>query len=553
MQENIKIFALGGLDENGKSLYVVSYNEQLYIFDAGLRYPEEKLLGVDIILPDYEYLLSVKDQIRGIFLTHGHDENIGALPFILEEIPGVDVYATNFTLLSLFNSAKRLKKNINSAIFHRITENQTFIVNGMTVHSFAVTHSVPESCGFALETEKGLIVYPGDFIIDFSARPPYSCNVERMLELAKKPTLALLSESYNASYQGYVNPTQHILPKIVPILEETKGKVFVSIYGQTISQFEELLKAAIQTKRKVYLYTAFSKDIFDLLKKHIESFTFDDSLFTTNIFENDTLVIISELGNKVFEQLTNLAENKDENSLHPAMDDTIVIASPAHTGTELSFARILDKLYKTEARVVNLTKDITSMHAGSEDLKTMLSIFKPKYYIPVRGYYSKMIENAKIALNLGYNHKNIFVYDNGMVINIRNGEIVPATVDQDFIQCSEIMVDGIGIGDVGNVVINDRRKLQQDGTMIIGISFSMMSRKIVTPPEIQIRGFKVADERAFKDRIGTLFREVVHEYIQKPGLIDFNELRQLCKDRILEQIRTEMDKEPMVLPVIISV
>ena len=223
MNETVKIFALGGMDENGKSLYVVDYNSQLYVFDAGLRYPEESLLGVDVILPGFQYLIAHKDRIRGFFLTHGHDENMGALPFILEEIGKVDVYGTNFTLLSLYQTADRFSKDIRKATFHQISGNQSFVVNGMKIHAFSVTHSVPNACGYALETENGMIVYPGDFILDFSCKPPYDTNLNRIMEIAKKPTLALLAESYNSSYRGFVAPNNHL--QLNTIMDEVKGRI----------------------------------------------------------------------------------------------------------------------------------------------------------------------------------------------------------------------------------------------------------------------------------------------------------------------------------------
>ena len=276
------------------------------------------------------------------------------------------------------------------------------------------------------------------------------------------------------------------------------------------------------------------------------------SLLTNNIFEHDCVVIVSELGNKVFEKLEEIAvANDTDKSLKINSEDAFVIASRAHAGTEVSFARILDKLYKTNAAIYNVSKEFISMHAGSEDLKTILSIFKPKYYIPVRGYYNKLVENAKLALELGYNHSNMLVYDNGMVANIENGQLIR---NIESVQADEIMVDGIGIGDVGNVVINDRRKLKQDGVMIIGVSFSMATRKIVAGPDIQIKGFVVnKSSTSFTDRVSKVFAETVFDFVQKPGLVDFNELRTLCKEKVQALLKSEFDKDPMILPVIISV
>lgn len=552
MNENIKLFALGGMDENGKSLYVVEYNEQIYVFDAGLRYPEESLLGIDVILPGFQYLINNKNRIKAFFLTHGHDENMGALPFIIESLGKVEVYGTAFTLLSLYHTADRFNKDIKEAVFHTIGTNETFVVNGMTIHSFGVTHGVPNACGYAMETENGLIVYTGDFILDFSQKAPYDTNLSRIMDISKKPTLVLLAESYNSTYKGFVAPNNHLSNRLNTIFDEVKGRVFISMYGQTIFQLQEIIDSARASKRKVFLYTRQVRETVSLLKGEIKGFNLPDNIITNNIFDKDCVVVVSELGSKVFEILDEIAKANDtEKSLRITSDDAFVIASPARAGTEISFARILDKLYKTDAQVYNVSKDYVSMHAGSEDLKTILSIFKPKYYIPVRGYYNKLVENAKLALDQGYNHGNILVYDNGMVASFSNGQLVRT---METIQADEIMVDGIGIGDVGSVVINDRRKLQQDGVMILGVSFSMSTRKIVAGPDIQLRGFILnKSATAFVDKVSKCFADTVYEFVQKPGLVDFNELRMLCKERVSNLVKSEVNREPMILPVIISV
>ena len=422
----------------------------------------------------------------------------------------------------------------------------------MTIHAFGVTHGVPNACGYAMETENGMVVYTGDFILDFSEKPPYDTNLARIMDIAKKPTLVLLAESYNATYNGFVAPNNHLSNRLTTIFDEVKGRVFVSMYGQTIFQLQEILDSAHSCKRKVFLYTRQVRETVSLLKGEIKGFNIPANLLTNNIFEKDCVVVVSELGNKVFEKLDEIATANDtDKSLKITSEDAFVIASPAHAGTEISFARILDKLYKTNAQVYNVSKEYVSMHAGSEDLKTMLSIFKPKYYLPVRGYYNKLVENAKLALKQGYNHGNVLVYDNGMVATFENGQLI-RTLEQ--IQADEIMVDGIGIGDVGSVVINDRRKLQQDGVMILGVSFSMATRKIVAGPDVQLRGFILnKSATAFVDKVSKCFADTVYEFVQKPGMVDFNELRSLCKERVGNLIKTEVDREPMILPVIISV
>lgn len=301
------------------------------------------------------------------------------------------------------------------------------------------------------------------------------------------------------------------------------------------------------------MYTDYSKNILDTLQGLYENPFIDEKNISTNPLEVNSVILVMDLGSKVFETLTKIAEsNENEDSLKITEEDAFILASPPHTGTELMYAKILDKLYRTNAQIFNISsKEMVSMHAGSQDLKMLLSILKPKYYMPIRGYYIKMIENAKLAVDLGYNHNNILVYDNGMVANFEDGVLIRS---HESVECKEIMVDGIGIGDVGSVVINDRRKLSSDGVMILGISFSMSTRKIVAGPDIQMRGLIfLKDANEIVDKISGIFEKTVFDYVQKPGLVDFNELRNICKENISRVVRSDLGKDPMILPVIISV
>lgn len=553
MKEVVKIFALGGLDENGKNLYVVDVDEDLYVFDAGIRYPEESLLGIDVILPGINFLFENRRRIKGFFISHGHDENMGAIPYLCEEINNVSIYGTKTTIAFIKDVASRYKKKIADSQFYELKRNEDVLVAGRMIYTCAVTHGSGDAIAYALETKHGLVVYTGDFIVDFSAEAPYDFNFKKLMELSQKPTLCLLSESYNASYHGHVAPNYKLSNRFLQIIEDVKGRVIVSLYGQNMFGLKEILTCAKKSRRKIYLYGDYSKYIINMIKEFDTSF-FDSVTYTTNIYEKNSIILICELGNKVFDLLTQISflNANGENEAKINEEDVFVIASPAHTGTEVSFAKNLDKLYKTGASVFNISnKEVISMHAGSEDLKLILSTLKPKYYMPVRGYYMKMIDNAKLALDLNYNHKNILVYDNGMVAKFENGEFVP---DYENIECSEIMVDGIGIGDVGSVVINDRRKLSRDGVMIIGISFSMQTRQIVAGPDVQMRGLIfLKDADYIVKTVGSAFEKLVFDYVQTPGLVDFNELRMLCKEQITKLVKTELGKEPMVLPVIISV
>ena len=553
MKEIVKIFALGGLDENGKNLYVVDVNDDLYIFDAGIRYPEESLLGIDIILPGINFLFENRRRIKGFFLTHGHDENMGAIPFLCEEIDDVPIYATKTTIAFVKDAANRYKKVIKNSQFVEIIPGNDFVVANRNIYTYEVTHGSGDAVAYALETNYGLVVYSGEYIVEYAGEYPYRFDFRKLIELSKKNVLCLLSESYNASYKGHVSPNYKLLNKILQISDDVKGRMIVSLYGQNMYGLKEVLTCAYRTHRKIYLYGEYSNYILDLLK----ALNYGDQIkklkFTNNIFEKNCLILVCELGGKVFDLLSKISEiDNGENELKLNEDDAFIIASPAHTGTEVSFAKILDKLHRTGAMVYNISnKEVLSMHAGSEDLKLLLSVLKPKYYMPVRGYYMRLIDNAKLALELNYNHNNILVYDNGMVANFENGEFVPSFEN---VECNEIMVDGIGIGDVGNVVINDRRKLSHDGVMIVGISFSMQTRQIVAGPDVQMRGLIFLKDADYIIKIvGEAFEKIVYDFVQTPGIVDFNDLRMICKEQITKLVKAELGKEPMVLPVIISV
>ena len=265
MKEIVKIFALGGLDENGKNLYVVDINEDLYIFDAGIRYPEESLLGIDIILPGINYLFENRHRIKAFFISHGHDENMGAIPFLCEEIQA-PVFATKLTIALIKDAAKRYKKEEVNIPFVEIKRDETIHVDDKTIYAFAVTHGSSEAVGYALETKHGLIVYSGDYILDFSADEPYRSDFNRISYLSTKPTLCLLTDSYNSTYKGMVSPNHKIYHRLCQIMEDVKGRIFISLYGQNLFGLQEIIAATIKSKRKLLLYTDYSKNILDTLQ-----------------------------------------------------------------------------------------------------------------------------------------------------------------------------------------------------------------------------------------------------------------------------------------------
>lgn len=503
MEDHIRVFALGGLDEPGKDCYVVEINNDIFVIECGLSLPDKTIPGIDFVLPNADYLIANKDRIVAYIITHGHDEVFGALQYFYNQAPA-PIYCSNPTAIIMTAEAKRfgLKPNFKFEIVHPSESKE---IKGRTVHFFQTAHNASYSFGVAIKTSRGNIIYTGDYIIDFTAKDKgYYFDLKYLEKISVDPTFLLFNESKGANKSGYCSPKHQATPLIERYFLFGGKRIFITCFWQNFFRINEICQLARRSGRKIYFYNDFTSYVMAELMKADESI----SLRPTDIIRKEDLlripnsqVVILLLGRgiKLYEEMTKLVEktNEDKRIVLGKNDVFINCALPTPT-LETIATRSVDNLYRSDCEVVWIKpKDIRSMHAREDDIKFFLSSLRPKYFIPIRGSYVNMMASAKLALkmNIGLAHNNVFIIDNGMVVDFPS-EGSPSIIpnDDNEINIAPILVDGLGISNVAEEVINDRRALGEDGVVIIACSVSRSEQKIIAGPDCQMRGFVFAKE-----------------------------------------------------------
>ncbi len=562
MNDVVKILPLGGQAEMGKNMYVININEKLFIIDAGFRFPESEKLGVDIIIPSFDYLKERKDQIAGIFITHGHDDTMAALPYLLEQI-SVKVYAPTLTadlIVEMIEQHNRLNRTRITADIVRVRRKSDIDVAGVHIKFFPVTHSIPGSIGIAFETSEGYIVHAGEFIIDFGAPSGFKTDIQTMMEIGSKGVLALLCESSYAQKPGYTSPKHKIKDKIDPIFEDATGRIIVASYAQNIFRTKEIIELTKRYNRKIVFY---GRDKYDntnsivrmgnQLKKAVIEIPKENIAFKSQIgrpdIDDQLVVLLTGRPTRIYHDISDIIDGGDE-MLKINEKDTFIVVSPVVPGTEKIATKAQNELYKTDAKIyIFKNKDLSSMHASIEDLKVMLQIFHPKYYIPIRGEYQHFIANAAVAKESGLPEENVIIMDNGEEITFKDGQLQHA---REYYEIEDVMIDGIGVGDVGMKVIDDRIQLSNDGVVIIGMTIND-KREIAANTDVQTRGFVyLKDSEHVVKGILKIAEDTMTEN-QTNSDVDVADIRQMIKDKAYKYIVKQTGKKPVILPIVIEI
>lgn len=555
MENNIKLFALGGLDESGKNMYIVEINNEIFILEAGLKYPESSMPGIDSIIPDTQYLVQNKSRVKGYFISHGHDDTMGALPYLIKEIPA-PVYCSNVTAYFIEDAAKRFHCDVKFN-FVIVKSGQSIKIGKVDFLFFSTTHSIGESLGCGIATEDGYIVYATDFIMDYGALPQYRMDIKTLAKLAEKKILCLMCESLGADKQGHTSPNHKLTPHIERLFLETSGRIIAAVYTQNLFGVREIIDLAIRSKRKIVLYSKEMEQIIRQVSKlGILSIPQGFLLTTDDIGRpgcEDIVILVSGVGEKVFHSLSRIAGGDKVKNLVVQESDTFVIATPPVNGLEVTFAKTVDDLYKSGAKILSVNKKkIVSMHAHCEDIKMMLSLLMPKYYMPIKGDYRLLVANAEVAMSAQstFNHNNVLVYDNGMVAEFKNGQYLGCTKN---INAGDVMVDGLGVGDVGSYVLTDRQKLADNGILVIAASIDSKDKTIIAGPDIQMRGLVyLKDNDELVREISKIFESMIFELITR-GNMEIKDAKIKIKEKLLIAIRRGTGKDPIILPEIIAV
>lgn len=559
----VKILPLGGQAEMGKSMYCIEIKDKIFILDAGFRFPEINKLGIDIIIPSFDYLKENASRVVAIIITHGHDDVMGALPYLLEAV-NAPIYAPALTADLIDQMLKRHKKHNNFKInyqLNRVKRNDSIEIDGVPVEFFPVTHSIPGSVGVALWTRDGYIVYCGEFIIDFGAPEGFRCDIQKMMEIGKKGVLALLCESSYSKNSGYTSPKHKLTDKIDNIFEDSEGRIIISSYAQNIFRTKEIVELTKKYNRKIVFYGRDKYDstnsivrIGQRLKKAVINIPKEIIAFSTDIgkkgIDDDLVVLLSGTPQRIYHDINDIIDGGDE-YLKLNENDTFIVASPVVPGTEKIANRAINELYKTDSNIhVLKNKELTSMHASQEDVKVIIQIFNPTYFIPIKGEYQHFISNMEVAMSMQVLQENIPIIDNGEILTFKNGVLEDY---RDTIEVEDIMIDGIGVGDVGDKVIDDRIQLSNDGVVVIGVTIDSKKREIIANTDVQSRGFVYLkdSEHIIKGVIDIAEKCVAQ--MKGDYTLEAIEVRQEIKDKASKYITKETGKRPVILPIIIEV
>ena len=549
--DQVRIFALGGLDENGKNMTVLEINDVIFVVEAGMKFPESDQLGVEFIIPDFQYLIDNKDRIGGIFITHAHDDVAAALPYLLKQIDA-PVYTGNLTANIIHERLK--KEGIKRSKIHRLKRVSRQKINGIEVRTFPMTHSFPDNFGIAFGSSQGYIVYTGEYIVDYDMlKDEYLCDLNELSEIGKKGVLCLMSESQAVERDGHSAPNHRITNLIEPVFERSNSRIIVSCYTDSLFRVMEIIDLAKKHQRKIYFH---DKDLRDLLK-HLEQVKYyqvpKEMELTDKTFHNDmedVMVVISGSGKNLFRKLSNIA-NKEDAKISFRTSDNIIIASPVVSGTELDYNNMENNIYREGGKLITLdSKKALSMHPSSEDLKMMMYLFRPKYYIPVKGEYRHLYMNANLAMKVGYGADRILVLDNGQAAVFEN-KILTSVSER--IELEDTLIDGKENWDVTGVVLKDREVLSTDGVMIVGVGVNFKNKEIINGPDVQTRGLiYLKDADYIIKEVGNMMEECIVAAV-KEKRYDNLAVRAEARDKITKYLMKETGKRPMVLTVILEI
>ena len=555
MPDRVKIFALGGLDEEGRDCYVVEINDDIFVLDAGMSLPDKTLPGVDFLIPNFEYLIKNKNRIKGYFISHGHDEVMGALKYFYDFAPA-PVYCTDTTAQYLVSQSKLYKIKPNFKI-QTVNPTDKILINNREVKFFQTCHNIANSFGVAIHTDRGYVVYTSDFIVDYTVKDKgFRFDLKALAQIAEEDTLILLSESKNADLDGYCAPRHRSRKKIERYFEDNK-RLFISCFWENVFRIKEIVDLSIEYKKKIYFYNEYTEMVIkfmiesnglDLKKENIVSS--EDLL---RVRKDELVILMLGHGGEIFNEMTNLSMSRNEDKrIILDKDDIFIVGSIPTPTQEVLATRCIDDLYRTGCEVVWLKKkELSSMHARKDDLKFFLSLLKPKYYLPVRGSYTNMIDNAKLALTMGIglNHMNVFIMDNGTQLLFDDKSPRPRLIphDSEDFSVTPIMVDGTGISKVGAEIIEDRRKLGVDGVVVIAGTFSKSEKRIVAGPDCQMRGFVyVKEAEPLLKTVNQIFVEEALKVLNDAHP-DIAEAERVIKDRAKKFIKRENGREPLVI------
>ncbi len=538
----IKIFGLGGLNESGKNTYCVCVDQDVYIFDCGLKYANENLYGIDYIVPDFSFLVKYRKNIKGLFLTHAHYENMGATIDLVKAIPELKVYATKYTKFILEQDGLDPKNIV------EIAPHKKIVFGDNSVFPISVSHSTPDSVMYVLNTNDGAICYTVDFIIDPTMMGAYDMDLGKIAYIGKQNVLALLSESSFSERPGQTSPNHRLKSFFKKQLQHTSDRTIFTVLPTHLYTLQDILSSAENMHRKVVLMGKQLQNIVNFSSKegylHIQDGLLGD---LSNIEDKDSIIILTDNRSTPYANLSKILGGYDK-FIKLRKNDTIIFAEPRYDANERLLVRLQNDLAEAGCNVVSLPKDKQILlHASQEDLMLMIKLLNPKYYIPVKGEYRYMVNNANLAKKLAIPDQNIILKQNGEVINFVDGKFEDKV---ETIKVNDILIDGNSSDDVGDLVIKDRQMLSENGIVLISATVSKQGHALLVGPEVTTRGFIYIKgnldmiEEIKKISESVILRNITNNYI------DFNKIKNEIREELGNYLFDQTECKPMIIAVI---
>ena len=551
-KSNLKIIPLGGLQEIGKNITVFEYEDEIILVDCGLEFPGDDMLGVDLVIPDVTYLVKNKEKIKGLVITHGHEDHIGAIPYILKQI-NIPIYATQLTISLIKNKLEEHKLTQTTKLY-TVKQGQTIKFKQMQVEFINSNHSIPDAVMLAITTPVGTILHTGDFKIDYTPIDDKVIDLNRIAELGNKGILALLSDSTNSERKGFTMSESSVGEVFDRLFLNNSKRIVVATFASNVHRVQQIVNSSIKYGRKIAVCGRSMMNMIDAaielgyIKGAEDVFIDIDNI--KNYSDDQLVIITTGSQGEAMSALTRMA-NGDHKKVTITSNDMVIISATPIPGNEKYVSKVIDELMKIGAEVIySSLEDVhVSGHACQEEQKLIITLAKPKFFIPVHGEYRQLIAHAETAKKLGIEHKNIFIMSNGRSLELNENEATLTT----SVPNGKVLVDGLGVGDVGNIVLRDRQHLSQDGLIVIVVAMDSSTGEIISEPDVVSRGFVYVRE---SENLMDDIKKVIYEEIRKceeNHITDWSTIKSNLKDTLRDYIFEKTKRNPMILPIITEV
>ena len=551
-RDSLKIIPLGGLDEIGKNITVFEYGNEIVLVDCGLEFPEDDMLGVDLVIPDITYLERNKEKIKGLVITHGHEDHIGSIPYLLRQI-NVPIYATKLAIGLIKNKLEE-HKLLSSAKLVTVEQGQTVHFGNIRVEFIRSSHSIPDSVMLAIHTPAGLVVHTGDFKVDYTPIDDQVMDFARLAELGKMGVVALLSDSTNAERKGFTMSESSVGEVFDKLFLNNTKRIVVATFASNVHRVQQIVNSAVKYGRKIAVCGRSMINMIDTARElgyiNVPANVFIDIDMIKNYTDDQLVLITTGSQGETMSALTRMASGEHK-KVEITPNDMVIISATPIPGNEKLVSNVINDLMQIGAEVIySALEDIhVSGHACQEEQKLIFALTKPKFFIPVHGEYRQLRAHAETAKKMGVPAENIFILNNGRVLEVNRNEAKLTT----SVPSGKILVDGLGVGDVGNIVLRDRQHLSQDGLIIIVMTMDASTGEIVSGPDVVSRGFVyVRESENLMEDVKKVIRDEVRKF-EEQGISDWSTIKSTLKDNLRDYIFQKTKRNPMILPIIMEV